>query len=434
MELNFKKRKFKILIFCFAIFLIAFRFSEQCFADGYIEEQGELAERDFEYIIIDLEVTITKYIGKNTIVDIPETIDGKTVIAIGDFAFKDLNRIVEVNIPEGVISIGNHAFSGCESLEKITIPESIVDIGDYAFYLCTYLPNIDLPNGLETIGDYAFQRCVLIETINIPETLTEIGNRAFFHCHKLWDINIPESVIFIEHGAFENCSSLGKLTIHNVEMYFASTTFNGCDNLTIYSYEGSEIERYAKDYGINFVSIGYTVYFEIPGRYDLSFSIGVLENDLIPVPEDPKVGGYTFLGWYKDRELTILWDFEKDRVNSIITIFANMDMINIEELDNNSIIFKEKQIDIPLNKIWTIEFNYELDISTVDETKVLVFDTRYGEFVPCKVYVHGNTITIEPIWGKYRASNDYVLYVMSDIKSISGKTLENNVKMEFRTV
>lgn len=217
-------------------------------------------------------------------------------------------------------------------------------------------------------------------------------------------------------------------------MYFASTTFNSCDNLTIYSYEGSKIEKYAKDYGINFVSIGYTVYFEIPGRNDLSFSIGVLENGLIPVPEDPKVDGYTFLGWYKDRELTILWDFEKDRVNSIITIFANMDMINIEELDNNSIIFKEKQINIPLNKIWTIEFNYELDISNVDETKVLVFDTRYREFVPCKVYAHGNTLTIEPIWGKYGASNDYVLYVMSDIKSISGKALENNVKMEFRTI
>lgn len=39
-------------------------------------------------------------------------------------------------------------------------------------------------------------------------------------------------------------------------------------------------------------------------------------------PKDPKRAGYRFAGWYKDKELTITWKFDDDRITEITTIWA----------------------------------------------------------------------------------------------------------------
>lgn len=50
--------------------------------------------------------------------------------------------------------------------------------------------------------------------------------------------------------------------------------------------------------------------------------LGVPFNETIERPEDPIRPGFLFEGWYLDVETTIPWDFENDKVNSSIVLYA----------------------------------------------------------------------------------------------------------------
>ena len=77
-------------------------------------------------------VTITDYTGMITDLEIPSTLDGYSVTAIGNNAFKSKN-LTSVTIPDSVITIGSGAFNG----NKLT--------------------NVILGNGIRSISTTAFQ-------------------------------------------------------------------------------------------------------------------------------------------------------------------------------------------------------------------------------------------------------------------------------------
>ena len=86
---------------------------------------------NYNDFIIENDV-LTKYIGKDTEITIP---DG--IVNIGDDAFRGCNTLEGVIIPNSVNYIGFQAFSYCENLQHITIPESVISIGDLAFLVCS---------------------------------------------------------------------------------------------------------------------------------------------------------------------------------------------------------------------------------------------------------------------------------------------------------
>ena len=138
-------------------------------------------------------IKITGYnIEGGTDVVIPSQIDGKTVVAIGDYAFtksgvipsltaynndykvsllsynSNNNYVVKplevtgvkglgitsVIIPNTVTSIGIRAFKG-NKLTNVTIPSSVTLIASYAF-ADNKLTNVEIPSSITEIGDYAF--------------------------------------------------------------------------------------------------------------------------------------------------------------------------------------------------------------------------------------------------------------------------------------
>lgn len=74
--------------------------------------------------------------------------------------------------------------------------------------------------------------------------------------------------------------------------------------------------------------------------YTVTFYSGTTEVDIpdqkVPIsglvtkPADPTKSGYTFEGWYRDKELTIKWNFSKDIVNQNIVLYARWERIIIE--------------------------------------------------------------------------------------------------------
>lgn len=139
---------------------------------------------------------------------IPDTHDGKTVTAIGEYAFRSCYALTSVSIPDSVTSIGDWAFFNCMSLTSIRIPNSVTHIGSAAFSTCCALTSIDIPSGVTAIEDYAFSNCRALTSVTIPNSVTRIGNDAFSWCNALTSVDIPGGVTHIGNYAFYGCAKL----------------------------------------------------------------------------------------------------------------------------------------------------------------------------------------------------------------------------------
>ncbi len=97
---------------------------------------------DFTYTESGGTITITDYTCPGGAAVIPDTIDGKPVVRIGNQAFFQCAALTGVTIPGSVTSIGFAAFNGCTGLATVTIPDNVTSIEQGAFYGCTGLTSV----------------------------------------------------------------------------------------------------------------------------------------------------------------------------------------------------------------------------------------------------------------------------------------------------
>ena len=210
------------------------------------------------------------YIGKH-LIEAKTSISGAYKIKantkiISSYAFEDCSGLTSITIPNSVTSIGSSAFSGCEGLTTITIPDSVTSIGSSAFSGCEGLTSITIPDSVTSIGEWAFDCCDGLTSITIPNSVTSIGEWAFAYCSGLTSITIPDSVTYIGSSAFRDCSGLTSITIPNnvtsignyaLGYYYSEeyVEYKVIDGFTIYGYADSAAESYAKNNGINFVTL-----------------------------------------------------------------------------------------------------------------------------------------------------------------------------------
>ena len=226
---------------------------------------------DYEYTFLDDgTVEISKYIGSDKEITIPDTIDGKKVTSIGNYVFEHCIGLESITIPENITNIENMAFHICTNLESINvdvnnniyssidgvlfnkeqdkiiffpdnrfdsyeIPDSVTSIGDMAFYGCYNLTNIIIPDSVTSIENYAFSGCANFTSITIPDSVTSIGEGAFSSCRILTSITIPDSVTSISDSTFRYCYKLTDIIIPNSVTSIGFFAFEACDltNITI---------------------------------------------------------------------------------------------------------------------------------------------------------------------------------------------------------
>lgn len=66
----------------------------------------------------------------------------------------------------------------------------------------------------------------------------------------------------------------------------------------------------------------YTVEFNSMGGSEVATYTNLRYGQTIEAPEEPKLEGMTFVGWFKDPDCTIPWDFAKDTVNGNWILYA----------------------------------------------------------------------------------------------------------------
>ena len=68
--------------------------------------------------------------------------------------------------------------------------------------------------------------------------------------------------------------------------------------------------------------VGYTVKFNTNGGNEIAPQTKVPRDSLVTKPNDPTKAGYTFEGWYSNRDLTKKWDFANNKVTGDMTLYA----------------------------------------------------------------------------------------------------------------
>lgn len=180
---------------------------------------------------------LTRYIGKDSIVKIPEG-----VISIENMAFSKCKSLTSVIIPNSVRSIGTWVFGDCSNLTSIIIPNGVTSIGACAFYNCTSLASVIIPDSVTEISYCAFEGCSSLTRITIPDSVTEIGWGAFDRCISLISITIPNGVTSIDEATFRECTSLESVTIPNSVISIGVRVFEYTPNLKDIYYKGSKAE------------------------------------------------------------------------------------------------------------------------------------------------------------------------------------------------
>ena len=98
------------------------------------------------YSIASDEVTVTGYVGNESRVVIPETLEGKPVVAIGDNAFDNNSEVEVIIVPSTVTNIGDHAFWGATSLHTVAFKSSTpATLGESIFSSRGFVRNIYVP-------------------------------------------------------------------------------------------------------------------------------------------------------------------------------------------------------------------------------------------------------------------------------------------------
>ncbi len=164
---------------------------------GVVETTAEYTSNtDYLYIKNDDgTIAISGYTGSNSILTVPDTVDGLKVTAIGDHAFEANWDLEEVILPEGITFIGESAFMDCGSLKSVTIPDTAVTIRRAAFASCSSLDNVIIPESVAEIMEETFSGCGNLKNLTIESSSV---------IYESWGLDIetmPDLVITCPDGS-----------------------------------------------------------------------------------------------------------------------------------------------------------------------------------------------------------------------------------------
>ena len=148
----------------------------------YISDYGE----KYCYMNTPDGVQIVGYSGYYCL-KLPEMLDGKKVVSIGEFKDSDCrfcNSVLRLIIPETFEKIEDGMLSHIEELKSVVLPKSIKKITKEMFYGCKNLEEIYIPNSVEEICDNAFSKCDKLKLVFLPSSVTKISDSFFIGTGK----------------------------------------------------------------------------------------------------------------------------------------------------------------------------------------------------------------------------------------------------------
>ena len=300
-----------------------------------------------------------------------------SVTFIGFSAFNSCTSLKSITLPSSLSTIQSYAFYNCGNLKTIRIPVSVTSIGNYAFDVCPSLMTVTYP-GSKTQWDDNITKgsnndvlenhliCAMLEATFNPDNGKSISTQTIDRGGKFtepaapskenhtfagwyngdeefkfdadttnapnvlnlvakWDINQYTVQFVSDHGSFADqpiehgkTIKTDELTIPKVDGYTFddwytddtySTKFDFTQpitgNTTVYA------KWTAKNYEVSFI----TEHGKTPTSQNVPY------NEPAKDPGELMAEGYTFIGWYADKDHNTKFDFTKP-IKRNTTVYA----------------------------------------------------------------------------------------------------------------
>lgn len=202
----------------------------------------------YEYEETSRGLRILKYVDfDEPVVVIPNVIEGKKVIAVGNYAFKGCVGIEKIMISEGIEILGNGAFLNCRGLKEVSLPGSLRGIGSTDTTGCpkilgseikyegafeySGLESITVPDSVKYIGENSFAGCGQLKRAVLPDKLKEIRENTFRWCKSLREVVFPRELDAVRISAFEGCDALRTVDLPEGVAAIDEGAFAGCKGL-----------------------------------------------------------------------------------------------------------------------------------------------------------------------------------------------------------
>ena len=311
----------------------------------------EIGDRAFDCRLVD-STPYKDYVGKPNFVSIKIP---KTITRIGAYAFRQCGDLHTnsglVNVifdSESQLKLIDHdAFANCCAIREFELPREVETIGENAFYDDWCIKKFTFQEGsrLKSIGGNAFHCNSSLQSLTLPSTVTNIDHHALYQCSSLDEFVIPDGVESIERAVFAECSKLKTVTVPNSVKKVVQKAFLKCSSLENVVYKGtadqwdnlinsSNFEQTDNGNFKNPTVLKYlcTVTFEMNGHGTAPVAQTIYTGDKLAKVAEPTAAGYTFGGWYTDKELTKAFDVENDTVSGDTTLYAKWEAIPDHEL------------------------------------------------------------------------------------------------------
>lgn len=175
-----------------------------------------------------VEITGSDY--KATSIEIPETISGLPVTAIGDYAFNG-SSISSITIPGSVKTIGKYAFSMSSNLKSVTIPDSVEFIDLRAFDLCKQLSEVNLPDKMIEMSAKVFDNTPWMDAQRQKSDLVIINGNLIDGANAKGEVVVPDDVKYVSAGAFERNEDITSVVFPSSITKINDNVFFYCSNL-----------------------------------------------------------------------------------------------------------------------------------------------------------------------------------------------------------
>ena len=191
-----------------------------------------------DYIVVETTdgACITSYMGTDSNVVIPEEIQGKQVVAIGERAFQNCTSLEKVTIATSIHTIEDCAFAWCSNLKEVCGVQNIEKLGKRVFYRCSSLEHIESMPLLKFMPKEAFAGCVALKTFEFSRVLVGIAGFAFSGCAALQEFSAHDGLTVIGERAFSDCISLKKIDIPDSVTIIGEESFFNCASIEILNF------------------------------------------------------------------------------------------------------------------------------------------------------------------------------------------------------
>jgi len=196
-----------------------------------LSDQGLIINKEpFQFLIQpDDSLVLIDYMGEDTQLKIPASVDSHPVTALGVCAFSDNDTLIEIELPHTLEIIEDDCFNHCQLLERISAPADIrlKSIGPGASEGCSKLMFLPIFSQLETMGSFAFRECTALQDFVYSPRLQYLGDYAFHGCTALDWAEIPNDIKNIGEGIFSHCFNIKQGEVP----WLTDRMFFGCKEL-----------------------------------------------------------------------------------------------------------------------------------------------------------------------------------------------------------